>query len=112
MSRSRLPGSFTSGARWTGEEASIALAVLEDSGLSVNAFAEREGLDPQRLDFLETPARRSEGSPDSEVRGAYAPGDGGRGGRSAKRSRSPCAGVDRHSSALRALVAVLEDGAC
>jgi transposase-like protein len=35
--------------RWTPEEASQALAALEQSGLELTAFAIREGLDPQRL---------------------------------------------------------------
>jgi transposase-like protein len=35
--------------RWTAEDARDVLAALEASGLSVAAFALREGLDPQRL---------------------------------------------------------------
>jgi transposase-like protein len=35
--------------RWTPDDARAALTAYADSGLSVAAFAEREGLDPQRL---------------------------------------------------------------
>ena len=37
------------GPRWTSSEARAALSALSSSGLSVAAFAEREGLDAQRL---------------------------------------------------------------
>jgi transposase-like protein len=35
--------------RWTEDDASAALAALERSGLSVACFADREGVDAQRL---------------------------------------------------------------
>lgn len=42
---------FASEQRWTAEAARDALAAQQRSGLSVYAFACREGLDPQRLYF-------------------------------------------------------------
>ena len=35
--------------RWTEDDAAAALAALKRSGLSVAHFADREGIDPQRL---------------------------------------------------------------
>ena len=35
--------------RWTEEDARVVLAALERSGQPVRAFAEENGLDPQRL---------------------------------------------------------------
>lgn len=43
--------SFASEQRWTVEDAREALSAQQRSGLSVHAFARREGLDPQRLYF-------------------------------------------------------------
>lgn len=52
MPRTRLPVSLTSGEKkWTSVDAGVALELLAESGLSVPAFAEREGIDPQRLYF-------------------------------------------------------------
>jgi len=44
-----MPMSFRTSRRWTESEGRAALAALASSGLSQNAFAAREGLDPQRL---------------------------------------------------------------
>jgi hypothetical protein len=41
----------TSGRRWTEDVARAVLAAQDASGLSVAAFAAREGLDPQRVYF-------------------------------------------------------------
>ncbi|MCB9583741.1 MAG: transposase [Polyangiaceae bacterium] len=49
MPRSRRITSQLSRRRWSDADARVVLAALEASGLSVNAFAAREGLDPQRL---------------------------------------------------------------
>lgn len=48
MSKS-LATRFKKSHRWSPVEARSALAALASSGLSVAAFARREGLDPQRL---------------------------------------------------------------
>jgi len=40
---------YASLARWTSEEAREVLAAQEDSGLSIAAFAEQMGLNPQLL---------------------------------------------------------------
>ena len=44
-----LPFSVSTGRRWTEDEARAVLAAQAASGLSVAAFAAREGLDPQRV---------------------------------------------------------------
>ena len=49
MPKSPPPKSYRSCRRWTAIEARAALTALASSGLSQRAFAEREGLDPQRL---------------------------------------------------------------
>ncbi|WP_233561322.1 transposase [Sorangium cellulosum] len=51
MRKTRTPGSATylTRRRWTEDDAREALAKLAQSGLSLSAFAVREGLDPQRL---------------------------------------------------------------
>jgi transposase-like protein len=46
-----LPALYSTGRRWTEEDARIVLAAQGSSGLSVVAFAAREGIDPQRLYF-------------------------------------------------------------
>lgn len=46
-----LPTPYSTGRRWTEADARIVLAALDASGLSVAAFANREGLDVQRLYF-------------------------------------------------------------
>lgn len=43
------PARYRACSRWTAAEARAALGDLHGSGLSVAAFAEAEGLDPQRL---------------------------------------------------------------
>lgn len=45
----QAPLSYRSRRRWTVVEARAALAALASSGLSLSAFARREGLDTQRL---------------------------------------------------------------
>ena len=50
MPKSRL-ALFSTRRRWTDTEAHAVLAALDASGLSVSAFAMREGLDVQRLYF-------------------------------------------------------------
>jgi len=49
--KSRLPASYSTRLRWTDADAQTVLGALDASGLSVAAFAGREGLDPQRLYF-------------------------------------------------------------
>jgi transposase-like protein len=49
MPKPRRP--FVPEQRWTVEVAREALAAQQRSGLSVHAYARREGLDPQRLYF-------------------------------------------------------------
>ena len=44
-----LPSSLSTGRRWTQDVAHAVLAAHAASGLSVAAFAAREGLDPQRM---------------------------------------------------------------
>ena len=46
-----LPTSHLIERRWTEDSARAALAAQDASGLSVAAYAAREGLDPQRLYF-------------------------------------------------------------
>lgn len=46
-----LPSSYSTPQRWTEHDARMVLAAQDASGLSVPAFAAREGLDPQRLYF-------------------------------------------------------------
>ena len=46
-----LPPMYSTNHRWTDDEARAVLAAQDASGLSVAAFAAREGLDPQRLYF-------------------------------------------------------------
>lgn len=59
--------SYRTSLRWTEEEARAALAALAASGLTMRAFALREGLDVQRLYAwrrkLETSAKASKRSP-------------------------------------------------
>jgi transposase-like protein len=40
---------FAAQRRWTAEDATLALAALSESGLSMNAFSRRHGLSAQRL---------------------------------------------------------------
>jgi transposase-like protein len=49
MRKARAGFAYTSCRRWTEKEARAALAAQSTSGLSVRAFAQREGLDAQRL---------------------------------------------------------------
>jgi transposase-like protein len=50
MPKSRLlPTSYSTDRRWTADDARAVLAAQAASGLSVPAFADREGIDPQRL---------------------------------------------------------------
>jgi transposase-like protein len=44
-----LPSSLSTGRRWTEDDARAVLDAHTESGLSVAAFAAREGLDPQRV---------------------------------------------------------------
>lgn len=48
MAKRRNPGPYPA-KRWSAADARGALAAARDSGLSLRAFARREGLDPQRL---------------------------------------------------------------
>lgn len=47
--QTKRPGSPFARPRWTEQDARVALAALEQSGMSVGVFAEEHGLDPQRL---------------------------------------------------------------
>lgn len=47
--RSSLVSRLTSKRRWSGDEARTVLEGLTASGLTVREFADRQGLDPQRL---------------------------------------------------------------
>lgn len=49
MSKSPSPAAYTNRRRWAVVEARAVLSSLASSGLSLSAFAKREGLDPQRL---------------------------------------------------------------
>jgi transposase-like protein len=49
MPRSRPPVPYVTRRRWTIEDARAALSACDASGLSMLAFAEREGIDPRRL---------------------------------------------------------------
>lgn len=60
MPKSRPLASYSTRRRWTDADAQTVLAALDASGLSVSAFASREGLDVQRLYFWR---RRFETSP-------------------------------------------------
>ncbi len=51
MPKSHLLASYSTRRRWTVADARVVLSALNASGLSVNAFASREGLDVQRLYF-------------------------------------------------------------
>lgn len=56
MARVRMPkssplASYSTPRRWTDADARTVLSALDASGLSVTAFAIREGLDAQRLYF-------------------------------------------------------------
>lgn len=44
-----LPASYSISRRWTEDDARVVIAAQAASGLSVAAFAAREGIDPQRL---------------------------------------------------------------
>jgi transposase-like protein len=44
-----LPAAYSTGRRWTDDDARTVLVAQAASGLSVSAFAAREGIDPQRL---------------------------------------------------------------
>lgn len=69
-----LPAPYLIERRWTEDDARTVLAAQEASGLSVTAFAAREGLDPQRLYFwrrrLGSSAEASEAPTFIEVRPA------------------------------------------
>lgn len=47
--RARSSSEYLASRRWTAEQAEQALAALNRSGLTLTAFAIREGLEPQRL---------------------------------------------------------------
>jgi len=47
----QLPASYSTDRRWTEDDARTVLTAQAASGLSVAAFAAREGIDPQRLYF-------------------------------------------------------------
>jgi len=49
MPRPRGPAKYLTRRRWTVAEARAALAAVDESGLSINAFAARQGIDAQRL---------------------------------------------------------------
>ena len=49
MPKSRALTVYTASRRWTKTDAEAVLAALDASGLTVSAFARREGLDEQRL---------------------------------------------------------------
>ena len=49
MPRPRSPAKYLTRRRWTVADARAALAGLDESGLSLNAFAVRQGIDAQRL---------------------------------------------------------------
>jgi hypothetical protein len=49
MRKSHAIAPYVTRSRWTADDARGALSALASSGLSVPAFALREGLDPQRL---------------------------------------------------------------
>ncbi len=49
MPRRRLPTPYLNCRRWTTEDARAALAAWDASGMSMSAFAQREGLEVQRL---------------------------------------------------------------
>jgi hypothetical protein len=51
MPKSHLLASYSTRRRWTVADARVVLSALDASGLPVNAFASREGLDVQRLYF-------------------------------------------------------------
>jgi len=112
MSRSRLPVSLTSSQKkWTSVDAGLALDVLAESGLSVPAFAEREGIDPQRVYFWKrrlgkTSRRTTAKFVEVTPRSAAAVEVVLRNGRIL---RVP-ASID--PAALRDLVAALEESAC
>jgi transposase-like protein len=59
-----LPASYSISRRWTEDDARIVLAAQDASGLSVAAFAAREGIDPQRLYFWR---RRYQQQPSVEI---------------------------------------------
>jgi len=71
-----LPSSYSTTRRWTENDGRTVLAAQDASGLSVPAFAAREGLDPQRLYFwrrrLGNSAEPSEAPTFIEVRPAAA----------------------------------------
>ena len=46
-----LPASYSTNRRWTRDDARTVVTAQAASGLSVAAFAAREGIDPQRLYF-------------------------------------------------------------
>jgi transposase-like protein len=54
-----LPALYSISRRWTEDDARVVIAAQAASGLSVAAFAAREGIDAQRLYFWR---RRGEGS--------------------------------------------------
>lgn len=49
MPRPRPPAKYLTRRRWTAADARAALAAVEESGLSIHAFAVREGIDSHRL---------------------------------------------------------------
>jgi transposase-like protein len=49
MPRMRSPAKYLICRRWTVADARAALAAVDESGLSLNAFAARQGIDAQRL---------------------------------------------------------------
>jgi transposase-like protein len=59
---------YSTRRRWTDTEAHAVLAALDSSGLSVSAFAMREGLDVQRLYFWR---RRREAAVETAVTPAF-----------------------------------------
>jgi transposase-like protein len=60
MPKSRKLALHTGRPRWTAAEAEAVLMALDSSGLSLRAFAEREGVDEQRLYFWRRRLGRAE----------------------------------------------------
>lgn len=68
MPKSRSLAEFAKHQRWTDTDARVVLDALDESGLSVAAFARREGFDAQRLYFWR---RRLEASVDESPKPAF-----------------------------------------
>ena len=115
MPKSRLAGLY-SHRRWTAEDAETVLSAQAASGLSIPAFAAREGFDDQRLYFwrrrLEETSQAAPPPTFIEVRGQTVAVPRERVEIVLRSGRVVRVNESIDAAVLRRLIAVLEESAC